>query len=142
MKYILWIMEFDKKVRIVLFDGVCHLCDRAVRFILKRERTEELKFAPLQSDSGKLLLQKYGYPSNYLDGLILIENNRAHDRSSACLRIVVKLNFPWNLLFPLLIIPKPLRDFIYGMIASVRYRWFGKKESCSLPQGEDYSRFL
>ncbi len=135
-------MQVDKEVGIVLFDGVCHLCDGAVRFILKRERTSELKFAPLQSDTGSTLLQNYGYSPNYLDGLILIENNRAHDRSSACLRIARKLNFPWNLLFPLLIIPKPLRDFIYGMIASVRYRWFGKKESCSLPQGEDLSRFL
>ena len=135
-------MQVDNGKGIVLFDGVCHLCDGAVRFILKRERATELKFAPLQSDSGKSLLQKYGYPSGYLDGLILIENNRAHDRSSACLRIAGKLSFPWNLLFPLLIIPKPLRDFIYGMMASIRYRWFGKKESCSLPQWEDRSRFL
>ena len=135
-------MQVDNGKGIVLFDGVCHLCDGAVRFILKRERAAELKFAPLQSDSGKSLLQKYGYTPNYLDGLILIENNRAHDRSSACLRIAGKLNFPWNLLFPLLIIPKPLRDLIYGIIASVRYRWYGKKETCSLPQGEDQTRFL
>ena len=135
-------MQVDNGKGIVLFDGVCHLCDGAVRFILKRERATELKFAPLQSDSGKSLLQKYGYPSGYLDELILIENNRAHDRSSACLRIAGKLSFPWNLLFPLLIIPKPLRDFIYGMMASIRYRWFGKKKSCSLPQGEDQTRFL
>jgi len=135
-------MQVDNEKGIVLFDGVCHLCDGAVRFILKRERAAELKFAPLQSDSGKSLLQKYGYPPDYLDGLILIEGNRAHDRSSACLRIAGKLNFPWRLLFPLLIIPKPLRDFIYGNIAAVRYRWFGKKESCSLPQVEDQARFL
>ena len=135
-------MQVDNEKGIVLFDGVCHLCDGAVRFILKRERAAELKFAPLQSDSGKSLLQQYGYPPNYLDGLILIESNRAHDRSSACLRIAGKLNFPWRLLFPLLIIPKPLRDFIYGNIAAGRYRWFGKKESCSLPQVEDQARFL
>ena len=135
-------MLVDNGKGIVLFDGVCHLCDGAVRFILKKERGAELKFAPLQSDSGKSLLQQYGYPPGYLDGLILIEKNRAHDRSSACLRIAGKLSFPWRLLFPLLLIPKPLRDFIYGIIAAVRYRWFGKKESCSLPQGEDHSRFL
>ena len=135
-------MQVDNGKGIVLFDGVCHLCDGAVRFILKRERAAELKFAPLQSDSGKSLLEKYGYPQAYLDGLILIENNRVHDRSSACLRIAGKLNFPWRLLSPLLIIPKPLRDFIYGIIAAVRYRWFGKKESCSLPTGEDQARFF
>ena len=66
-------MLVDNEKGIVLFDGLCHLCDGAVRFILKRERVEELKFAPLQSDSGKSLLQKYGYSPNYLDGLILIE---------------------------------------------------------------------
>ena len=135
-------MQVDNEKGIVLFDGVCHLCDGAVSFILKRERTAELKFAPLQSDAGKSLLEKYGYPSAYLDGLILIENNRAHDRSSACLRISGKLTFPWRLLFPLLIIPKPLRDYIYGIIAALRYRLFGKKESCSLPTGEDQARFL
>ena len=135
-------MQVVKEEGIVLFDGVCHLCDGAVRFILKRERTAELKFAPLQSDPGMSLLEQYGYPLDYLGGLILIDDNRAHDRSSACLRLAGKLNFPWNLLFPLLIIPKPLRDFIYGIIASVRYRWFGKKESCSLPRGGDRSRFL
>ena len=135
-------MKVDNEQKIVLFDGVCHLCDGTVRFILKRERNAVLKFAPLQSDSGNSLLEQYGYPSDYLDGLILIEKNRAHDRSCACLRIARKLNFPWNLLFPLLIIPKSLRDFIYGIIAAVRYRWFGKKESCSLPTGEDQSRFL
>ena len=135
-------MLVDNGKGIVLFDGVCHLCDGAVRFILKKERGAELKFAPLQSDSGKSLLQKHGYPPDYLDGLILIEGNRAYDRSSACLRIAGKLSFPWNLLFPLLIIPKPLRDFIYGMMASIRYRWFGKKKSCSLPQVEDQARFL
>ena len=135
-------MQVDNEKGIVLFDGVCHLCDGAVRFVLKRERAAELKFTPLQSDSGKSLLEKYGYPAAYLDGLILIENNRAHDRSSACLRIAGKLNFPWRLLFPLLIIPKSLRDFIYGIIAAVRYRCFGKKESCSLPTGEDQTRFF
>ena len=86
-------MQVDKEVGIVLFDGVCHLCDGAVRFILKRERTSELKFAPLQTDTGSSLLQNYGYSPNYLDGLILIENNRAHDRSSACLLIARKLTF-------------------------------------------------
>jgi len=135
-------MQVGKEQGIVLFDGVCHLCHGAVCFILKRERTGKLKFAPLQSDSGQSLLQQYGYPADYLDGLILIEDNRAHDRSSACLRIARKLSFPWNLLFPLLVVPKPLRDLIYGIIATVRYRWFGKKESCSIPSGSDHGRFL
>jgi len=132
----------ENEQKVVLFDGVCHLCDGAVRFILKREKQAELQFAPLQSECGRVLLKKYGYPQNYLGGLVLIENNRAYDRSTACWHIAEKLKFPWNLLFVLRIIPKPLGDFFYAMVAAVRYRWFGKKDTCSLPQGQDASRFL
>jgi predicted DCC family thiol-disulfide oxidoreductase YuxK len=85
---------------------------------------------------------KYGYSENYLDGLIFIENKRAHDRSSACLHIAGKLKLPWRLFVVFLLIPKPLRDLVYRMVAVARYRWFGKKEVCSLPQGEDQARFL
>ena len=135
-------MPEDEKHAVVLFDGVCHLCDGAVRFIIKREKIAKLWFAPLQSDNGKFYLQKYGYPENYLDGLVLIENKRAYDRSSAVLLISRKLKFPWNLFFPLVIVPKPLRDLIYQWIACLRYRFFGKKEACTLPQVEDRARFL
>ena len=135
-------MPTDEEYAVVLFDGVCHLCDGAVRFILRRENSNLLRFAPLQSEAGKALLMKYGYPENYLDGLIFIENKRAHDRSSACLRIASKLKLPWKLFVIFLLVPKPLRDLVYRMVAVARYRWFGKKEVCSLPQGEDQARFL
>ena len=135
-------MPTDKEYAVVLFDGVCHLCDGAVRFILRRENSTLLRFAPLQSEAGKALLMKYGYPENYLDGMIFIENKRAHDRSSACLRIAGKLKLPWRFFFVFLLVPKPLRDLVYRMVAVARYRWFGKKEVCSLPQGEDPARFL
>lgn len=132
----------DKGSTVVLFDGVCHLCDGAVRFILKREKSPNLYFAPLQSENGKDLLLKHGYPQCYLDGLVLIENNHAYDRSSACLRIAGKLKFPWNLLFLCLVIPKPIRDVLYAIIARYRYRFFGKKEVCSIPSTGDRQRFL
>ena len=135
-------MPTDEEYGVVLFDGVCHLCDRSVRFILRRENSTLLRFAPLQSEAGKALLIKYGYPENYLDGMIFIENKRAHDRSSACLRIAGKLKLPWRVFFVFLLVPKPLRDLVYRMVAVARYRWFGKKEVCSLPQGEDPARFL
>ena len=135
-------MSVEENNTVVLFDGVCHLCDRAVLFILKKEKSSAVRFAPLQSETGKKVLRKYGYPESYLDGLVLIEKKRAYDRSSACLRISGKLKFPWNLFFLLLLFPKQLRDWIYKMIASLRYRWFGKKESCDLPQGHDPTRFL
>ena len=132
----------DKGSTVVLFDGLCHLCDGAVRFILKREKSPNLYFAPLQSENGKDLLLKHGYPQCYLDGLVLIENNHAYDRSSACLRIAGKLKFPWNLLFLCLVIPKPIRDVLYSIIAKYRYRFFGKKEVCSIPSTGDRQRFL
>ena len=135
-------MAKEKEQLVVLFDGVCHLCNNAVQFILKREKVGELSFAPLQSEAGQSLLLKYEYPPNYLDGLILIEKNRAHDRSSACIRIARRLKFPWNLFYLLLFVPKPLRDLFYSMVATFRYRWFGKKEHCTLPKGEDSERFL
>ena len=119
-------MPTDKEYAVVLFDGVCHLCDGAVLFILRRENSTLLRFAPLQSEAGKALLMKYGYPENYLDGLIFIENKRAHDRSSACLRIAGKLKLPWRVFFVFLLVPKPLRDLVYRMVAVARYRWFGK----------------
>ena len=132
----------NKGSTVVLFDGVCHLCDDAVRFILKREKSADLNFAPLQSENGKDLLLKHGYPQCYLDGLVLIENNHAYDRSSACLRIAGKLKFPWNLFFLCLVIPKPIRDAFYSIIARYRYRFFGKKEVCSIPSTGDRQRFL
>ena len=135
-------MTKEEKYPIVLFDGVCHLCDGAVRFILRNERIAKLRFAPLQSETARKLLDKHGYSKDYMQGLVLIENKRAHDRSSACLLISGKLRFPWFLFFPLLVIPKPLRDAFYHVVASMRYKCFGRKESCSLPQGEDLNRFL
>jgi len=132
----------DKGSTVVLFDGVCHLCDGAVGFILKREKSADLYFAPLQSETGQDLLLKHGYSEGYLDGLVLIENSRPYDRSSACLRITRNLKFPWNLFFLCLIIPKPIRDFLYSIIARFRYRFWGKKEVCSIPSTEDRKRFL
>ena len=135
-------MSLDERKEILLFDGFCNVCHGAVRFILRRERISALHFASLQSETGKTLLQKYGYPEDYLDGLVLIENQRAHDQSSACLRVAKKLKFPWNLFFIFLLIPKPVRDLFYRIISSLRYGWFGRKDTCSIPQSEDISRFL
>jgi predicted DCC family thiol-disulfide oxidoreductase YuxK len=135
-------MDNGKDRSVVLFDGICHLCDGAVHFINKKEKSPEFHFAPLQSDTAKTLLTQYGYPDHFLDGLVLIEKNRAYDRSSACLRIAGRLKLPWSLFFCLLIIPKWIRDPVYQAIAKFRYRYFGRKSSCTLPQGVEESRFL
>ena len=105
----------------------------------RNEKAEELKFA--LTVRLQVLLKKYGYPKDYLEGLIFIESKNAYDRSSACLRIAQKLRFPWSLFLHFgftNIIP----DLIYKVVASQRYRFFGAKDSCAVSRGEDTARFL
>lgn len=127
--------------RIILFDGACNFCDKSVQFIIKRDTCGHFKFASLQSDIGKELLRKYNVPMN-IDSFVLIENNNCYFKSSAGLRVCRNLKGAWKYLYFLLIVPKPLRDFVYGIIAKNRYRWFGTKESCMLHSPEQRKRFL
>ena len=127
--------------RIILFDGDCNFCDQSVQFIIKRDPQGLFKFASLQSEIGKKLLNKYNTPSD-LDSFVLIEGNHCYFKSSAALRICKNLKGVWKLLYVLLVVPKPLRDFFYGIIAENRYKWFGIKESCMLPSPEERKRFL
>ncbi len=126
---------------IVLFDGVCHLCDRGVRFILKRDHDARFHFAPLQSALGKELLEKHGLPPDSLDGIVLMERGTAHTQSSAALRIAGQLTFPWRTGILFLAVPKLLRDAVYGVVARNRYRWFGKRDACMIPDPRWKDRF-
>ena len=127
--------------KIILFDGECHFCDRSVQFIIKRDTKGFFQFASLQSDVGKALLKQYGAPMN-IDSFVLIENNRCYFQSSAGLRVCKSLKGMWKLCYFLLVVPKPLRDGVYRVIARNRYKWFGVKESCMLPSPEERKRFL
>lgn len=127
--------------RIILFDGECNLCDKSVQFIIKRDPNGHFKFASLQSDIGKVLLNKYNAPSD-LDSFVLIEDNHCYFKSSAALQVCKNLKGAWKLLYFLIVVPKPLRDIFYGMIAKNRYKWFGTKQSCRLPSPEERKRFL
>ena len=127
--------------RVVLFDGECNFCDKSVQFIIKRDTRGLFKFASLQSDIGKELLIKYNVPSN-TDSFVLIEDNDCYIKSSAGLRVCRNLKGAWKFLYFLLVVPKPLRDFFYGIIAKNRYKWFGTKESCMLPSPQERKRFL
>lgn len=127
---------------IVLFDGVCHLCDRSVQFVLDRDRDGVFRFAPLQSSVGRGLLRKYDLPTASLDTMVLVENGSTYVQSGAALRIARRLNFPWNLSAVLLIVPPILRDFCYRFVAVRRYRWFGKMDSCRVPDAHWKDRFL
>ncbi|WP_040209150.1 thiol-disulfide oxidoreductase DCC family protein [Neobacillus jeddahensis] len=127
--------------RIILFDGECNFCDLSVQFIIKRDPNGLFKFASLQSDIGKELLHKYNAPDD-LDSFVLLEDNHCYFKSSAALQVCKNLKGAWKLPYCLLVVPKPLRDFFYEIIAKNRYKWFGKKESCMLPTPEERKRFL
>lgn len=127
--------------KIILFDGECNFCDRSVQFIIKRDPEGYYKFASLQSGTGQKILKECSVPDN-IDSFILIDNNRYYSKSSAALRICKNLKGLWKLFYFLLIVPRPIRDFFYDIIAKNRHKWFGKKESCLLPSPDIRERFL
>ncbi len=135
-------MPARKAEAIVLFDGVCNLCNASVNFAIDRDPRGRIAFASLQSPSGQELLAEHGLSTTELETVVLISGGRAYTRSSAALRLLGKLRMPWPLLMPLLLIPPPLRNLVYNFIARRRYRWFGHTETCRVPTPELQSRFL
>lgn len=127
---------------IILFDGVCNLCNGAVNFVIKRDPRNVFKFTPLQEKQGVLLLKKHAVDSRKLDSIVLIENGNVYIKSSAALRIARKMSNLWPLFFVLLIIPSFIRDGVYDFIAKNRYKWFGKKEQCMIPTPGLREKFL
>lgn len=127
--------------RIILFDGDCNLCNQSVQFIIKRDPKEYFKFVSRQSSIGIQLLNQYNI-SETIDSVILIDNNRAYTESDAILNICKYLKGSCKLLFILLIIPKPIRNFYYKKIAENRYKWFGKQNQCLIPTPDIKKRFL
>lgn len=142
----------NESTPIVLFDGVCNLCNGAVNFIINRDPKAVFRFASLQSDAGKDILARVGIHSGHerrvpansdsWTTMILVEGRQYFTGSTAALRIASQLKPPWNWLHGLIIFPRPLRDAVYYWIARHRYRWFGRTNSCPLPTPEVKSRFL
>ena len=127
---------------IVLFDGVCNLCHRTVQFVIAHDSAARFRFAPLQSDAAQRLLRERAAVGPLPDSVALIEGGRLYTRSTAALRIARGLRFPWPLLYGLIIVPRPLRDVIYDLIARYRYKWFGRRDSCMMPSAKVQGRFL
>lgn len=127
---------------ILLFDGVCNLCNGAVRFVLERDTRPYFRFAALQSDAGRRLLEAHRMPADELASLVLIEDGRVYVRSEAVLRVARRLGYPWPLLWGLRWVPLGARDLVYDWVAAHRYRWFGKRETCAVPAAETRARFL
>jgi predicted DCC family thiol-disulfide oxidoreductase YuxK len=127
---------------LILFDGYCNLCSKSVQFVLKHDRKAKFRFASLQSEYGKAILQKHQMPTDALGTFVLIESDVVYTRSTAALRVVKSLSGMWPLLYVAIIIPRFLRDAIYALVARNRYRWFGKRDSCWLKSNEWKGRFL
>ena len=127
---------------VVLFDGVCTLCNHSVDYVVRHDPARRFKLASLQSDVGQALLARYGLADDPPDSIVLIDGGRAYLRSTAALRIAAGLDGALPLLQALLAIPPALRDAVYRYVAQNRYRWFGKRETCRLPTPEERARFL
>lgn len=127
---------------VIYFDGECNLCSGSVQFILKRESKEQFRFASLQGESGQAFLKKHSYPVDHFDSFILDEDGKIFTRSTAALRVSRNLNFPWPLLYIFIVVPRFIRDGIYEYVSHHRYKWFGKKESCWIPDPKWKKRFL
>jgi len=127
---------------IILFDGICKLCHFSLHFVIRHDKQEKFHFAQLQSATGKRLLQKAGLPADYQNGLVYTDGKAFFLDSTAVLKVLKELDGIWKLLYVFIFIPKKLRDDIYHFIAGIRYRIFGKYQSCPVPSKESGHRFL
>jgi len=134
-------MEENKKI--ILFDGVCNLCNGAVQFIIKRDRKDIFRYAALQSETGKKLIAERGIDTSKIDSIILIEPGVAYfTKSDAALYIGRNFGGLWKALVVFTWLPKSFRDFVYDIIAKNRYKWFGRKDACMIPTPELQAKFL
>lgn len=135
-------MRIQDQYKLVLFDGVCNLCNNAVDFIIRKDKKNRFKVGALQDEQVKEILEDYTIDSDYLDSLVLIDGDQVYYKSTAALHISRNLGGLWPLLYGFVILPKIIRDPIYDWVARNRYRWFGKKETCRLPTEEERNKFI
>jgi predicted DCC family thiol-disulfide oxidoreductase YuxK len=134
-------MKIMQERSYILFDGVCNLCNGFVQFVIKRDMEERYHFMSLTSEKAEILLKQYKYKGEKLSSVILLENDKIFTKSGAALRIFKKLNGFWPLLYVFMIVPSFVRNFVYDIIANNRYRWFGKRDSCMMPDASLLKRF-
>jgi predicted DCC family thiol-disulfide oxidoreductase YuxK len=128
---------------VILFDGICNLCNASVIFVLRHERKPVFQFASSQSEAGRKLLNWCGFSADYNQAVILIDNGKLYSGSTAALKIGQQLRLPWSFLsYAGFIVPRFIRDWVYRQIAIHRYQWFGKGEVCVIPNENLKTRFL
>lgn len=135
-------MNTDINSPILLFDGVCNLCNASVQWVIRRDPQGIFRFAPLQSETGQSLLRQSGLSSEHFDTVVLVDGDRILTRSDAALEIARRLGGLWSLLAVFRWVPRPVRNAVYDWIARHRYRWFGKTEACMIPRPEWKKRFV
>lgn len=135
-------MELPKNSPVVLFDGICNLCNSSVRFILRHDTRERFLFSSLQSDASKKLLLHLNYKIREMNSILLVDDEQILEKSDAVLKIASELRFPWNLAAVFRFLPKSLRDGIYDFVAKNRYKWFGKKDNCVFTVNKYENRFI
>jgi predicted DCC family thiol-disulfide oxidoreductase YuxK len=127
---------------IILFDGICNFCEGTVKFVLQRDKHDVFRFASLQSEIGQQYLQQFGLSTTDLDTFVLVEGNTYTTRSTAGLRVLRHLPFPWNMAYVFIILPGFIRDTVYKLVARNRYKIWGKKDECMLPTPEMRAKFI
>lgn len=136
--------------RLLLFDGLCNLCDRSVQFIIRHDPKGRFKFAALQSGYAQKVLRRYPDADSInregqntqLRTIVFILKGKEYLRSTAILKVMHELGWPWRILTVFYLLPKGFRDRLYNYIAGHRYKWYGKKESCMIPTPELRNRFM
>lgn len=128
--------------KVILFDGVCNLCNDSVKFIIKNDKRNIFKFAPLQGKYGIKIQNSYNINTTKINSIILVDGENTFTKSSAALRIAKDLRAPFFMFYVFIIIPVFIRNFIYDLIAKNRYKWFGKMDNCMIPTKELKSKFF
>ena len=134
-------LDFKNK-SIILFDGVCNFCNSSVNFIIKHDTKKHFLFASLQSDVAKEILLQLDKKKIIEDSIVLIQDGKLYQKSTAALKIVKKLNGLYPIIYAFTIVPLFIRDGLYDIIAKNRYKWFGKKDSCMIPSTKIKNRFI
>jgi predicted DCC family thiol-disulfide oxidoreductase YuxK len=135
-------VAINQNKSIILFDGVCNLCNASVIFIIKRDKKDIFRFATLQSDFGQKVCKRFSIDTVKEESVLLYQNDRLFTHSTASLKISKKLSGLWPIFYVLIIIPIFIRDFAYNLIARNRYKWFGKREKCMIPTTELKHKFI
>lgn len=137
------IENLPKGKQLILFDGVCNLCNSSIQYVIKHDKKNRFMFTALQGDVGQQVLEKYQIDTSKTDSILLYsEINGLSTKSSAALNIAKHLGFPRNLMAIFFIVPTGIRNWVYDFVAKNRYKWYGKKDACMIPTPELKQKFL